>query len=364
MKRNGILLIGLILLFSCSKKKETYTVKEQTINEAVYASGEIEPMEFYEITTPSADRILKTYVSEGDTVKKQQLLATFGTEADARALNTVEQQIAIANQNSGSNSSQLNAIVIQIKAAREKYTADSLNASRYIRLAATGAVSKKEAEQHSLDAQSSLAEYRNLEAGYNSRKSDLNIELLTSRQQKDRILQTIESKRLVSPVNGIVLTKNFKEGELLPASKALYAIGTHNNYILKLIVDERDINKIQSGQKVVFETDAYQGKQFEATISAIKPVSQNETRSFEVDAVVKPAGTFYPKSSVEANIMIRSTTKAIAIPAEYLVGKDSVIVQNGKKESAQIKIQRGTQSNNWIEITRGLKPGDVIEKKK
>jgi len=364
MKYNSVLLIGLVFFLSCKDKKETYTVKEQTINEAVYASGEIEPEEFYEITAPASDRILKTYVTEGDTVKKGQLLAALGTAADAAALKTAEQQIAIAGQNSGSNSSQLNAIAIQIKAAQAKYAVDSLNASRYNRLAATGAVSKKEADQHNLEAQSSLAEYRNLQAGYNSRKSDLNTDLLTSKQQKDQLLRAIESKRLVSPVNGIVLTKNFKEGEMLPASKALYAIGTRNNYILKLIVDERDINKIQTGQKVVFETDAYQGKEFEATIATIKPVSQSETRSFAVEAVVKSLGMFYPKSSVEANIMIRSNIKAIAIPADYLVGKDSVMVQNGKKESTRIKIDRGTQSDNWIEITKGLKPGDVIEKKK
>lgn len=365
MKRNGIVIIaGLVFLFSCKEKKETYTVKQQTINEAVYASGEVEPVGFYEIATPIADRILKTYVAEGDIVKKGQLLAILGTTADANALGTVEQQIAIAVRNAGSNSSQLNALVIKMKAAQEKYTADSLNASRYVRLAATGAVSKKESEQRSLDALSSLAEYQNLQAGYNSHKSDLHTELLASRQQKDQILRAIESKRLISPVDGIVLTKNFKDGELLPSSQVLYTIGNEKNYILKLIVDERDINKIQRGQKAVFETDAYQGKQFEATISTVKPVSQNETRSFEVEAAVNSAGSFYPKSSVEANIVIRSEVKAIVIPVDYLVGKDSVIIRKGEKESTLIKIHRGIQSNNWIEITGGLKSGDVIEKRK
>jgi multidrug efflux pump subunit AcrA (membrane-fusion protein) len=364
MNKKYLLLLFFSAFFSCKQKQETYTVNEQTINEAVYASGEIEPAEFYEVLSAVPYRILKAFVQQGDKVAKGQLLAVLGNPSDEDELASVNQTLAIAQENSGKNSAQLKGMKTQINAAKNKLDVSQNDADRYTKLAKPGAVSGKEAEQYRLTAENAQSEYENLQQQYNALKNELETSLLVSQQAKSQVLQRLQDKHLLSPANGFVLSENYKEGEMLPANEALFTVGNNKNYILKLLVDERDISKIKQGQKVVFETDAYPDKQFEATIFILNPVVQNKTKSVEVRAKVAASESFYPKASVEANIIIRSNAKSIAIPADYLVGKDSVYLRKDKKTAEKIKIVRGIQNNNWIEITGGLKTGDVIEKGK
>lgn len=363
MNSKYVIIMLSVLVFSCQQRNEGYTVKEQLINEGVYASGQVEPGEFYEVKAVEQDRILHMYVQQGEQVHKGQLLAVLGTPSDEAELASINKAIALAKQNTGSQSAQLKGMAVRINAAKEKYDADATNAERYARLAKTGAVSRKDAEQYRLAAEGSLYEYQNLQQQYKALKNELETSLLGSEQQKSRVLQSLQRKRLLSPVNGFVLNRNFKEGEMLQGGDVLYSIGNNSHYILRLWVDERDISKITPGQDVVFETDASQGQQFHAEVVSVNPVIQNQTRSFEVKAKVTEAGTFYPKSSVEANIVIRAQISGLAVPAGYLVGKDSVnLRKNGK--TIKTRILRGVQNDDWIEIKGGLKAGDIIEKEK
>jgi multidrug efflux pump subunit AcrA (membrane-fusion protein) len=140
-------------------------------------------------------------------------------------------------------------------------------------------------------------------------------------------------------------------------------IGSPDRYKLELLVDERDIGKIRPGQKVFFETDAFKGEQFEAVITGIDPVLQRKTRSFKVEAsVAESSRSFYPQSSVEANIMIREKATALMIPSDYLLKGDSVLFQSVKGEVMKIKVSAGIWNDDCIEITGGLKAGDMILK--
>lgn len=363
MKRLLIIVTIAVIFISCKSKVETYTVKEQSLNEAVYASGEVMPSEYYFLKSNTTDHLLKMMVKEGDIVTRGKALAVLGTQSENRQLEILNRQVELASQNAGSNSGRLQELNSKIVLAKQKYEHDQLNASRYTELSKDKAVSEKDAEQARLQAKASLTEYRSLQQQYKAQKNELSANLLNARQQLALQNQSKEGKVLTSPINGKVFRVNFEEGELVQSGQPVLMVGIENKFKLELLVDERDISKIKLGQTVYFETDVFEGKQFEARISKIVPVLQKENRSFMVEAEVQTTEAFFPQSSVEANILIQKNAKALVIPSEYLLPGDSVTVQRDN-DSRKMKVVPGIKNGSWVEIQKGLKAGDIVSKDK
>lgn len=361
MKIIPILFAMACIAFSCGQKPETFAVTKEILNEAVYASGELMPKEYYFIRSNVSDRMLRSMVEEGDSVRKGQVLAVLGTPSEDRQLDILTQQVLIARKNQSENSPALAELQGRIRLAKEKYAQDSLMAARYKRMLAENAISAREAEQAGLRAQASLTEYRNLQLQQETLRNQLTERLLQAEQQLAALKQAREGKVLTSPLNGIVYSVYFDEGEMVRPFEPLLLVGFADRFKLELLVDERDINRIKIGQKVYFETNAYKDRQFEGRISKMVAVLQKETRSFSVEAEVYSKERFYPQSSVEANIIVRENIEALVIPSGYLLSGDSVNVRTAES-TERISVETGTRSNDWIEIKSGLKEGDVISR--
>lgn len=349
-----------MIAFSCGSE-QTFEVREEILNEGVYASGEIMPEEYYFLKSNVTDRLMRLLVKEGDRVSKGDILAILGSSIEDRQLEILSNQVALAQENLNENSAVLGELTTRINIARTKFRQDSLNASRYSEMLREGAVTKSETERIELIAESSKAEYENLKQQYRSRRNELSSRLLGSQQQLALLRQSREGKILESPVDGIVYSVNFEQGEMVRATEPVILVGDENKFKLELLVDERDISKVEIGQKIFFETNAYEGKQFEATVNKIIPVLQKDTRSFKIEAEVNSHEKFFPQSSVEANIVIRQNIKTLVIPTEFLLPGDSVQIRvNGKAE--KISIQTGVKGIRWVEVISGLKEGDVVVK--
>jgi len=75
-----------------------------------------------------------------------------------------------------------------------------------------------------------------------------------------------------SPLNGVVLTKNFEDGEYLTAGSAIATVGDLRNCWVKIYVSSEQLGLIQLGQPVDVHIDAYPSRIFAGTI---KEISQN-----------------------------------------------------------------------------------------
>lgn len=357
--KNRLIIAGIAMVATaCKEKTTTYTVQARTLNEAVYASGEIMPAVYYFLKSNNADLLLRLNVKEGDAITRNQTLATLGTPAQLTQLNLLQQQVTLA----ANHAAPLNELQEKIAQAQQQYEQDAINATRYTDLANAKAIPEKDAEQKRLDAANSLHQWKALQQQYLAQKNDLAGKLLQSREQLAANSQIHEGKELKSPMDGSVFRVYVKEGELAALNSPLLLVGLPGKFKLELLVDERDISKIKTAQKVYFETAVYPGKQFRGTINKIIPVLQKESRSFQVEAAVDDSSAFYPQSSVEANIVIREKVTALMIPADYLLKGDSVYLQQGKTLQ-KIPVGTGARDGNWIEITNGLQKDNIIAKK-
>lgn len=160
MKKVLILSMTLFVA-SCSNNKEVKPLV-QDIKELVFASGQLEWDDSYNLTALT-DGVLKNANFEiGNVVQKGDSLATIDNQMNTINTQTSQSQLAISNENLNFNSPALQQLQQNMLFAESKYQQDKTQEERYKRLYETQSVSKLEYENAQLNAKNSLSNYNAL----------------------------------------------------------------------------------------------------------------------------------------------------------------------------------------------------------
>ncbi|MBK7788094.1 MAG: efflux RND transporter periplasmic adaptor subunit [Saprospiraceae bacterium] len=136
-----------------------------------------------------------------------------------------------------------------------------------------------------------------------------------SKQQLSISRQIRKDYAVLSKIDGKVYKINADAGELAMPSKILALIGDDKTFEIDLQIDEKDIVKLQKGQKTAIRMDAYGDQVFEATLEKIYPIMDERSRSFTAIAnFTKAPDQLYPFLTVEANILYKEKSNALVIP--------------------------------------------------
>ncbi len=133
--------------------------------------------------------------------------------------------------------------------------------------------------------------------------------------------QTVTHVTIYSPMGGIVVHKNAKEGMYVDTGTPIYTIADLSRLWVKLDAYESDLQWIRYGQKVEFTTEAYPGEIFKGTISFIDPVLDARTRTVKLRVNVdNPEGKLKPEMFTRA-IVRSSVAEGGRIMAPEMAGK-------------------------------------------
>jgi multidrug efflux pump subunit AcrA (membrane-fusion protein) len=352
-------LFGFLFLvaMSCKKKTEVTSPSVVNISESVYASGTVKSKNQYQVYSTVNGLIQEILVTEGDLVKKGAPL--FKILNEPSKLNMSNAKLASDYADIRSNADKLKAAKVNSDLAYSKLKNDSLLFVRQANLRKQGVGSMVELEQRELAYKNSVTAYEVSLLNYRDLKKQLEF---ASDQAKNnlRISNALAGDYVIkADADGKVYKILKEKGEFVNTLNPVAILGDASDFILEMKVDEFDIVRLQEGQKVLFTMDSYKGQVFEAIVTKIEPLMNEQSRSFTVNAkfISKPA-ILYPNLSVEANIVINTKEKALTIPRNYLIG-DSVVLVN-KDERRRVTI--GLRDYQKVEILNGLSASDVIYK--
>lgn len=355
MLRYSYFFASVLLLLSCSKKQQTIKPEIKTITEAVYASGIIKSANQYEVFSTVTGIIKEIYVNEGDTVTAGQPLMLVENEATK----IMKSNAAIIAENAGlkANADKLEELKLNMEFAYQKLKNDSLLFERQKELFANQIGSKTEFEQKQLNYQNAKTAYKNAVLRYNdfkrqtdlTEKQALNNLLLSKKQENDFIIKSLETGKVYN------ISKN--KGELVNPQMPVAVIGSSNNFIVELQIDEYDITKIKTGLKVYLTLDSYKGEVYEGLIDKIYPIMNEKTKSFKVEAVfTKRPEMLYPNLTTEANIIITQRKNVLTIPRKYIAENNKVKLLNG----IWVDVKTGIKDLEYIEIISGINDNDEL----
>ncbi|MBU1076676.1 MAG: efflux RND transporter periplasmic adaptor subunit [Spirochaetes bacterium] len=184
------------------------------------------------------------------------------------------------------------------------------------------------------------------------------------------IEETGEPKKymtIYSPINGIVINKNVNEGKYIKEGEPIFNIVDLTTVWMMADIYEFEIPFIKKGQGVSITSVANPGSSFYGRITFIDPVLNTQTRSLKVRVEVKNSSMklkpgMFVTAEINANL-----GKKLAIPKEALIDtgvKKVVYVQVREEEDGIIFspriVETGVEDDNYISIVKGVKTGEKV----
>jgi len=188
--------------------------------------------------------------------------------------------------------------------------------------------------------------------------------------------------RIVSPVNGTVVSRNVDTGQTVAASFQTPTLFNIAQDLTKMQIDssvaEADIGKIQVGQPVEFTVDAYPDSPFQGKVSEIRNAPINVQNVVTYDVVVKvenPELKLKPGMTANVSIIVSSKKDVLRISNTALrfrppTEKKDVTAKKGKgsgvwvledKKPKRIAITTGISDGTYTELLSGeIREGQEI----
>lgn len=192
----------------------------------------------------------------------------------------------------------------------------------------------------------------------------------------------LENYTITAPISGTVIEKNFKVGDTIDNNSLSAAGGTlavlydMSTLTFEMKIDEKDINKIQVGQEVTITADAVEGVTFSGVVDTvnINGTTVSGQTNYPVTVVINDSQDLKPGMNVSADIIVERAGTVLCVPVDAVnrgsdkptvqVAGEGALDENGnvtdpsKLETREVTL--GRNDNDNIEITSGLKEGDVV----
>lgn len=347
-----------LVAFSC--KEEALSTKPQfsDIVEAVYASATVQPARSYTVFAESGGMIDQKFIEEGNTVEKGQVLFRIKSTISDLNLENAQLNYQLLKDNFQGEANVLKELQKQLEIVVLKLRNDSLLYAKQQRLWAQGIGAQNDLQNRKLAYEVSQQEYNALLNQIQRTAAESGNQLKIAQNQIQRASVTKQDFTIASKMDGIVYEVAKELGELVLPQQPLAVIGSNNDFIIELLVDERDISKIEINQKVLIRLDAQKEELFEGIITKIAPKVESRTQTFVVESRFTKAPThLYMGLSGEANIIIAQKKQALTIPLAYLINGNTVLTKQG-----EIPVETGLRSLDKVEVLSALDTATVILK--
>jgi multidrug efflux pump subunit AcrA (membrane-fusion protein) len=359
MKYFNAIFLGLIsvFIFSCDSSQESVFPKRESISESVYASGLIKAQNQYQAFANANGIVQEIFVSEGDTVKMgSPILVIFN---ETTRLNRENAELTRAYADRKGNQSRLRELENNIENSENKWRNDSLLYERQKRLKGQGVGSEVDLEQRQLAFENSRNAYQSAKLIYLDAKREIEFNEKSAAKNLS-ITKALESDLVLkSEVNGRIYSLLKEKGEMVNAQTPLAVLGSADEFVLEMQVDEYDIVKVKLGQKIVVTMDSYRGETFEAKVSKINPLMNESSKSFLVEGVfVKAPEVLYPNLTLEANIVIEVKENALILPRSYILNDGFVVSKTGDT----LAVKLGLKDLQKAEILEGIDENTAVIK--
>jgi RND family efflux transporter MFP subunit len=172
-----------------------------------------------------------------------------------------------------------------------------------------------------------------------------------------------------APVSGTIASVSTYEGETVAASFAaptFVTIVDLKRLEVQAYVDENDIGKVKSGQRVTFRVDAYPGQELEGVVQAIYPKPQLINNVVTYVVIIDIADThgllIRPEMTAHVSFILEQRQGVISVPRNALLREagQTFVVVRADDQWRKRPVKTGLQTPQRIEILSGLKEGDTI----
>lgn len=354
-------LLVAITVLAC-KNKETQEIKPiiQDIQEWVFAPGQIEWDDMYNLTAQTDGILLDANYDVGTVIKKGSIFARIDNQSSLINTGTSKEQLVIADENLSDKSPAIQQLKQNISFAEAKYQQDKLQAERYERLYKNESIAKVEYENVKLAAENSLS-------NLNALRKQLDVILQQSRQQKITTKGQLKNNQVIQSYNqikvladGTVIKKLKSTGDFVRRGEVIAVVANPSKIEIVLTIDESSINRVKTGQPATIRLNSEKDKTYKGMVNEILPAFDVNSQSFVCKIILEEALTSEKNifgTPLEGNILVGEKKQALLIPRKYMGYGNKVLL---KDRDTTIVIKTGIISTDYVEVLSGITANDIL----
>jgi RND family efflux transporter MFP subunit len=380
----------------------TAKISRGAISTFVAFDAQITPVYQTTLSTAEAGTVAAVYVTEGDFVRRGQLLASLDTaqlqatlEANMAAVRADEAQlvhssvaapiqaqqyasaVATARQN-------LQSAVNSVRSARAALAHDELSEQADLQLLGQQYVSREAYEQARATAIASRETLRSDLQAVTAQQAALRTALSNTKQRREdqatvaqdaagldearanvKLLQAqIAQSSIVAPFDGQVTQRLLDPGAYAGASSGVFTLAQVSRVYVVANVPDVDLPAVSRGKAVTFTSPSLPGRTFHGRIFDINTTPTSGTLSYRV-RLLQPNADLALRGGMFANVSVERAhhAHALLVPSAAVMngpgGPSIFVVAGGKAKNVPVRV--GLQTDSVAEVTGdGLAPGTTV----
>ena len=346
-----------------------------SIRSLISTNGKVEPIQNFEAHSPVPTTVKRLLVKEGDHVRQGQLLLQLD-DGDLRSQAARAQaqmkaaQADQANLTTGGTREEVLTLDSQLTKARSARNNAQRNLDALRRLQQQGSASAGEVQQAEEALQRAQADTTLLEQKQKDRYSKPEVAKVEAQGAEAQAAyesaeDALAKSSVRAPFDGIVYTLPVKQGAYVQTGDLLLQEGNLSKMLVRSFVDEPEIGRLATGQKIEVTWDALPGRIWTGAVSSVpSTVKLRVSRNVgEVTCTLDNHDLrLLPNVNVGVTVITAEHSGVLTLLREAVRIDDAkpyvyqVVDDELKRREVEVSLQNLTQ----VEITGGLPENSVV----
>lgn len=352
-------------------------VERGEIARSVVATGKIEPRSKVEVKSKASGLVQRILVDYGDYVKQGQVLVELDKEELRARVREAKAtlQAALAAQESATAAYERN----RTEAQGPELPFLKNNVDRARQMHRQGLLARNAQEESERIYELALNKQMVAQRNVSVSKAEIARAAAQAAQAQaalDRAEEDLRNATIVSPMDGLVLSRDVEVGD---AVSSILVLGSQATLVMTLgdvsevyvlgKVDQADIGRVKLGQPARITVESFKDRRFDGAVTKISPlgVEKDNVTTFEVRVSIRnPGGALKAMMSANAEIVEELRPDAVLIPEAAVLydkqRKAEVEVPDPVSESGKrrVPVEIGVTNGVRAEVLKGLRPGDKV----
>jgi HlyD family secretion protein len=352
-------------------------VEKGPIARSVVATGKIEPRSTVEVKSKASGIVKSINVEYGDWVKQGQILAELDKEDLQARVREAKASLQAAQAAEESAVASLERNKVEAEGPDLPFLKSAMDRAR--ELHKQGLIAKNLVEDSERLYQMALNKQVSAQRMLTVSKAEIakaKAQVAQANAILERSEEDLRNSTIVSPIDGLVLSRNVEMGNavssiLVLGSQAtlLFTLGDVGDVFVRGKVDQADIGKVYMNQRTRIVVESFRDRKFEGKVYKISPlgVEKENVTTFEVQVSIhNPGRELKANMSANAEIILEEKPNVLLVPeAAVIYDKDrnasveipDVTAEKGRKKQA---VKLGLSNGVKTELVAGLNEGQKV----
>ena len=357
------------------------TPVRQNIISSINSNGKVEPITPYSIRAQLETFVEKVPASEGQNVKKGQLLLELNVKEAASQLAAARSRLLRAQDElraaqAGGRSDESARVTGDLASARAERDRLQRNHDSLQRLLEKGAATKGEVASNDQALIKAQAEVERLTAAKKEFERQVNLDgsrgaLAVQQAQSDvaALEEKVYQGRITSPVDGTLYALPVKAGDFVKVGDLLAEMADLHKVRVRAFIDEPEMGGLEPGDPVEIAWDALPSRRWQGKTEIVpKQVVPRGSRSVGelLCSVENDKLELLPNTNVNVKINSEERLNVVTVPRGAVqtegVQRYVFVVKSGVRNATLEKrqLQLGIADATSFEVISGLNAGEVV----